>query len=69
MPMKSCQVKTDYFDLYQVHVADPESPREETLRAPDDVVREGKVRALGEAATFATTDDMNTSQAIAAANG
>ena len=27
------------------------------------------MRALGEAATFATADDLNTSQAIAAANG
>ena len=63
------RLKTDYFDLYQVHVADPETPREETLRALDDLVRQGKVRALGEAATFATADDLNTSQAIAATNG
>ena len=49
--------------------ADPETPREETLRALDDLVRQGKVRALGEAATFATADDLNSSQAIAAANG
>src|SRR5580700_3536660 len=61
--------KTRQGDLYQVHVADPETPREETLRALDDLVRQGKVRALGEAATFATADDPNTSQAIAAANG
>jgi aryl-alcohol dehydrogenase-like predicted oxidoreductase len=33
------------------------------------LVRQGKVRALGEAATFATADDLNTSQAIAVANG
>jgi aryl-alcohol dehydrogenase-like predicted oxidoreductase len=63
------RLKTDYIDLYQVHVADSETPREETLRALDDLVRQGKVRALGEAATFATADDLNTSQAIAAANG
>jgi aryl-alcohol dehydrogenase-like predicted oxidoreductase len=63
------RLKTDSIDLYQVHVADPETPREETLRALDDLVRQGKVRALGEAATFATADDLNTSQAIAAANG
>ena len=63
------RLKTDYIDLYQVHVADPETPREETLRALDDLVRQGKVRALGEAATFATADDLNASQAIAAANG
>jgi hypothetical protein len=29
-------------------------------------VRQGKVRAIGEAATFATADDLNASQAIAA---
>ena len=63
------RLKTDYIDLYQVHVADPETPREETLRALDDLVRQGKVRALGEAETFATADDLNASQAIAAANG
>jgi aryl-alcohol dehydrogenase-like predicted oxidoreductase len=38
-------------------------------KALDDLVRQGKVRALGEAATFATADGLNTSQAIAAANG
>jgi aryl-alcohol dehydrogenase-like predicted oxidoreductase len=43
------RLKTDYIDLYQVHVADPETPREETLRALDDLVRQGKVRAIGEA--------------------
>ena len=63
------RLKTDYIDLYQVHVADPETPREETLRALDDLVRQGKVRAIGEAATFATADDLNASQAIAATNG
>jgi aryl-alcohol dehydrogenase-like predicted oxidoreductase len=63
------RLKTDYIDLYQVHVADPETPREETLRALDDLVRQGKVRALGEAATFATADDVNISQAMAAAYG
>jgi aryl-alcohol dehydrogenase-like predicted oxidoreductase len=62
------RLKTDYIDLYQVHIADPETPREESLRALDDLVRQGKVRACGEATTFATADDLNTSQAIAAAN-
>jgi aryl-alcohol dehydrogenase-like predicted oxidoreductase len=63
------RLKTDSIDLYQVHVADPETPREETWRALDDLVRQGKVRALGEAAALATADDLNTSEAIAAANG
>jgi hypothetical protein len=34
------------------------------LRALDDLVRQGKVRALDEAATFAAADDLNTSQAM-----
>jgi aryl-alcohol dehydrogenase-like predicted oxidoreductase len=34
-------------DLYQLHVPDPETPIEETLAALDDLVREGKVRYLG----------------------
>lgn len=56
-------------ELSHIDPADPETPHEETLRSLDDLVRHGKVRALGEAATFATSDDLNTSQAIAAANG
>lgn len=38
---------TDYIDLYQMHLADPHTPIEETLRALDDLVRQGKVRYLG----------------------
>jgi aryl-alcohol dehydrogenase-like predicted oxidoreductase len=38
---------TDYVDLYQAHVPDPDSPLEETLRAMDDVVCQGKVRYIG----------------------
>lgn len=38
---------TDYIDLYQVHSFDPRTPLEETLRALDDLVREGKVRYIG----------------------
>ncbi len=38
---------TDYIDLYQVHSYDPKTPLEETLRALDDLVREGKVRYIG----------------------
>jgi aryl-alcohol dehydrogenase-like predicted oxidoreductase len=65
----SVYLKTDYIDLYQVLVADPETPRQETFRALDDLIRQGKMRALGEAATFGTADDLDTSQAIAPANG
>jgi aryl-alcohol dehydrogenase-like predicted oxidoreductase len=38
---------TDYIDLYQLHVPDPETPIAETLGALDDLVRAGKVREIG----------------------
>jgi aryl-alcohol dehydrogenase-like predicted oxidoreductase len=41
------RLRTDYIDLYQSHSPDPETPHEETLRAFDDLVRQGKVRYLG----------------------
>lgn len=41
------RLKTDYIDLYQVHSWDFETPIEETMRALDDLVRQGKVRYLG----------------------
>jgi aryl-alcohol dehydrogenase-like predicted oxidoreductase len=41
------RLRTDYIDLYQVHFPDPRTPIEETLRALDGLVRQGKVRAIG----------------------
>jgi aryl-alcohol dehydrogenase-like predicted oxidoreductase len=41
------RLKTDWIDLYQVHRPDPQTPIEETLRALDDLVRQGKVRYIG----------------------
>ena len=41
------RLNTDYIDLYQYHFPDPDTPREETLRALDDLVRQGKVRYIG----------------------
>lgn len=38
---------TDYIDLYQLHFPDPRTPIEETLRALDDLVHQGKVRYIG----------------------
>ena len=38
---------TDYVDLYQVHMFDPNSPHDETLEAFDALVRSGKVRYIG----------------------
>ena len=41
------RLQTDYIDLYQMHTPDPGVPISETLSALDDLVREGKVRYLG----------------------
>jgi aryl-alcohol dehydrogenase-like predicted oxidoreductase len=41
------RLNTDRIDLYQQHIADPRTPIEETLRALDDLVRQGKVRYIG----------------------
>jgi aryl-alcohol dehydrogenase-like predicted oxidoreductase len=41
------RLKTDYIDLYQIHIPDPTTPIEETLRAFDDLIRSGKVRYIG----------------------
>lgn len=41
------RLKTDYIDLYWMHVWDSFTPIEETLRALDDLVTAGKVRYLG----------------------
>ncbi len=41
------RLRTDYIDLYYAHEDDPSVPQEEYLRAFDQLVREGKVRALG----------------------
>ena len=40
-------LQTDYIDLYQIHRPDPNTPIEETLRALDDLVHQGKVRYIG----------------------
>ena len=41
------RLQTDYIDLYQAHAPDPETPLDETMRAFDDLTRQGKVRYLG----------------------
>jgi aryl-alcohol dehydrogenase-like predicted oxidoreductase len=41
------RLKTDYIDLYQVHMWDPHTPLEETLSALDALVKSGKVRFIG----------------------
>ncbi len=41
------RLRTDYIDLLWVHIWDPDTPVEETMRALDDVVRAGKVLYVG----------------------
>lgn len=41
------RLKTDWIDLYQMHFHDELTPIEETLRALDDLVKQGKVRYIG----------------------
>lgn len=41
------RLQTDYIDLYQTHWYDADTPIDETMRALDDLVREGKVRYIG----------------------
>jgi len=41
------RLNTDYIDLYQIHFYDNDTPVEETLRALDDLVTQGKVRYYG----------------------
>jgi aryl-alcohol dehydrogenase-like predicted oxidoreductase len=47
------RLQTDWLDLYVTHVVDPETPLDETLRALDDLVRQGKVRYIGASNTEA----------------
>lgn len=63
------RLQTDWIDLYQMHQIDPRTPIEETLRALDDLIRQGKVRYVGcsnfpawrlvEAAWTATSNGLN----------
>ena len=41
------RLQTDHIDLYQIHGWDPATPVEETVRALDDLVRQGHVRYVG----------------------
>jgi len=41
------RLQTDYIDLYQAHIDDAQTPLEETLGAFGELIRQGKVRAIG----------------------
>ena len=41
------RLQTDYIDLYQSHADDPDTPLEETLEAYDQLIKQGKIRAIG----------------------
>ena len=53
------RLRTDYIDLYWMHLWDRFTPIEETMRALDDLVRAGKVRYIG----FSDTPAWKTAQA------
>jgi len=48
------RLQTDYIDLYQIHRVDPATDVEETLSALTDLIRSGKVRAIGSSTTPAS---------------
>ena len=45
------RLQTDYIDVYQIHRLDPATDIEETLSALSDLIRSGKVRAIGSSNT------------------
>jgi len=45
------RLRTDHIDLYQLHRPDPDTEIEETLAALTDLIRSGKVRAIGASQT------------------
>ena len=61
------RLQTDHIDLYQSHVDDPDTPMEETLGAYADLIRQGKVRAIG-ASNF-TAERLAQALAVSAQHG
>ena len=41
------RLKTEWIDLYQIHFPDPKTPMEQTLRALETLIQQGKVRYIG----------------------
>jgi voltage-dependent potassium channel beta subunit len=62
------RLKIDYVDLYQCHRYDPDTPVEETVRAMDDLIRQGKVLYWGVSCWTAAqiTDAVRTARALGA---
>ena len=54
------RLQTDHIDLYQIHRPSPETDIEETLSALSDLMRSGKVRAIG-SSTFPASEIVDTS--------
>jgi aryl-alcohol dehydrogenase-like predicted oxidoreductase len=61
------RLNTDYIDLYQSHRDDTNTPMEETLAAYDELIKAGKVRAIG-ASNF-TAARLEQALKVSAANG
>jgi aryl-alcohol dehydrogenase-like predicted oxidoreductase len=61
------RLRTDYVDLYFAHLDDTSVPLEETLGAFDELIRAGKVRAIG--ASHYSADRLLAAHAVSAANG
>ena len=61
------RLQTDHIDLYQSHKDDPTAPLEETLAAYAQLIKEGKVRAIG-ASNF-TAERLSESLRISAEHG
>lgn len=47
------RLQTDYLDLYQIHRFDYDTPIEENMKALNELVKSGKVRAIGASAMYA----------------
>ncbi|MDT0320006.1 aldo/keto reductase [Streptomyces millisiae] len=61
------RLRTDHIDLYQLHFPDPDTEVEETLSALTDLLRSGKVRAIG--ASHTPTADIVEAQWVAERRG
>src|SRR5512143_3428164 len=61
------RLQTDHIDLYQSHTDDPETPLEDTLEAYAQLIRQGKVRAIG--ASNYTADRLARALEVSARSG